>query len=740
MRRTVYRTCTLCEAMCGLAFEVEGSKLVAISPDPDDVFSKGYVCPKGPAIAGIHDDPDRLRFPVRKNSLGEFEEISWDEAFDITTERLIDIRRRHGADAIALYAGNPIGHNHGVLALRSGLFKAIGTRNCTSAGSQDTSPRFAASYYLYGSSLAIPVPDIDATDYLLCLGANPRVSNGSFLGAPNIRERLQAIRQRGGKLVVVDPRCSETARDADEHVSILPGGDAALLFAMIQTLVQEQRARRDDIDRLSTGWPAIERRLSAFTADKVAGAVGIPAETIRRLAREFVDAPTAAAYSRVGVCNNAFGTVATVATDLLNLVAGRLGAVGGSMFPTPVFDAKPILKLTKADGHARWHSRVRQLPETLGDLPAAILAEEIETPGKGQVRAMITYAGNPVLSTPNGRRLAKAIERLEFMVSVDLYINETTRHADVILPSAWGLGDDHVDIVMANTATRNIARWSPPVLEKPAGSLADWEILLELAYRLGGGPTGVWPIDAFFRWGRRVGVRWKPDSTIDLLLRLGPYGDRFLPWRKGLNLKKLKTATHGMDLGPMRPGIEHRSWHPGGKMKLDAPVILAAIDELASSLSANQRADGDLLLVGRRDLRGNNSWMHNVAKLVAGKERCVLLVHPEDAERAGIADGETAILENHVHRARVPVRVSNEMRPGVVSLPHGWGHLDSAPWQRVAGANPGISINDWTDDQNVESVVGQSILNGVSVRLRKPVTSEEREASNPEQNTNAQRT
>ena len=718
MSQTVFRTCTLCEAMCGLSLEVDGDKIVDVRPDEDDVFSRGYICPKGAAIAAVHDDPDRLRSPMRRTPSGDFEPIGWDEAFDLVGAKLNSIRAQHGADSVALYMGNPIAHNHAALILRNGLMRALGTRNCTSAGSQDTSPRFATSYYLYGSSLAVPIPDVDRTDYLLCLGANPRVSNGSFLTAPNIRERLQGIRRRGGRVVVVDPRRTETAREADEHVAILPGGDAAFLFSIAHVIVNEQLVRREHVDRLSVGFAEIERRLAPFTPQSVAGTTGIDPATIRRLAREFAAAPTSVAYSRVGVCNNAHGTVATLATDIVNLVAGRVGEIGGAMFPTPVFDARPILKLTKADGHARWQSRVRGLPETFGDLPAAILAEEIETPGKGQVRAMVTYAGNPVLSTPNGPRLDRALGQLEFMVSVDLYINETTRHANVILPPAWSLTEDHVDLISTNAAVRNVARWSPPALPRPANSRSDWEILLELTYRLGGGPTGIRVVDWAHRLGRRVGIRWRPDATVDMLVRLGPHGDRYLPFGRGLNLKKLKAAPHGIDLGPMQPGIAHRVVHRDGKMHLDGQVLLSAIDDLAASLDQKPRGEDMLLLIGRRELRSNNSWMHNVPELVSGRPRCVLLVHPHDAARIGVNDGDTAILESAVRTGEVPVHLSDEMRAGVVSLPHGWGHAASARWQQVAGANPGVSANDWTDDQQIESVVGQSILNGVPVRLR----------------------
>jgi anaerobic selenocysteine-containing dehydrogenase len=718
MSRTVFATCTLCETMCGLKFEVDGQRIVSVTGDKDDVFSKGFICPKGAAIADLHDDPDRLRTPMRRTADGRFEPISWQEAFDTVAARLKDIKARFGADAIAIYAGNPIAHNHGALALRNGLYRAIGTRNCTSASSQDTAPRFVTSYYLYGSSLSVPVPDIDRTHYFLCIGANPRVSNGSFMSSPDFRARARAIRERGGKVVVVDPRRTETAREADEHIAILPGGDAAFLLSLAHVLLADNRIDRAAIAQLADGWSTVEARLKPFTPERVAPVTGVDAATIRRVAREFADAPTAAAYTRVGVCNGPHGTVASLATDVLNLAAGRVGKIGGSMFNTPAFDTGVIMKMTGADGFARWHSRVRRLPETLGDLPASILAEEIETPGTGQVRALLTFAGNPVLSTPNGRRLDSALAQLDFMVAIDLYVNETTRHADIILPPAWGLCDDHVDLIFAGTAVRDVARWSPPVVDRPAGMLADWEILLELTYRLGGGPTGLKWVDWLYRLGRYVRFRWKPSSTLDLVLRLGPFGDRFLPWSRGLSLKKLKAAPHGVDLGPMREGIAHRILHKSGRMQLEAPVLLRAVDGLAASLDHAPAANGDLRLIGRRELRSNNSWMHNVPALVAGHERCVLYVHPDDAARAGIDDGHTAILENHVYAGDVTVRITSDMRPGVVCLPHGWGHAASAPWQRTAGAHAGVSFNDWTDDQTVESVVGQSILNGVNVRLK----------------------
>lgn len=715
MAHTVFRTCHLCEANCGLKFEVEGDRILEVGPDHDDVFSHGYICPKGAAIAEVHNDPDRLRTPMRRTPQGNFEPFGWEEALSLVTERLQALQRQHGPDSVAAYFGNPITHNHGILALRNSLIRALGTRNVSSASSQDTAPRFCVSYYLYGSSLALPVPDIDRTDYLLMLGANPRASNGSMLTAPDIRGRLRALRERGGRLVVVDPRRTETARDADEHLAILPDGDAPLLLAMIEVLLSEGKV---DLARLidqTVGWPELEAQIRTFTPERVARYVGIDASTIRRLAGEFQAARAPVAYSRVGVCNSAHGTAATLATDLLNLATDRVGQVGGWMFPRPVFDIAPLLRLT-GDGHARWKSRVRGLNETLGELPAATLADEIETPGPGQVRGLLTVAGNPVLSVPNGLRLDRAFEQLEFMVSVDIYLNETTRHADVILPPAWGLVDDHVDLIVNSFAVRQVARWSPPVVPKSPDERSDWEILLELVYRLGGGPTGMRPLDWFYRLGRHLGWHWTPDSPVDLVLRLGARGDHFLPWSRGLNLKRLKQATHGLDFGPLEPGYRHRILHRDRKIHLDAPALRGALDELSQAVDAG-RDESVLLMIGRRDLKSNNSWMHNVPQLVRGRPRCTLLVHPADAQARGLANGDRARLETDLHQDEVPIEVTEDMRPGVVCLPHGWGHARSAAWQHTAGAHPGVSFNDWVDDRQLESVVGQSILNGVPVRL-----------------------
>jgi anaerobic selenocysteine-containing dehydrogenase len=697
--------------------EVEADRVVSVRPDYDDPFSQGYVCPKGMAIGEIHDDPDRIRQPMRRLADGQFEAISWADAFELVESKLKGIRAKHGPDSIAVYYGNPLGHSYSGIIMVDPLVKAIGTRNRTGASSQDTAPRFAASYYLYGNTIVIPTPDIENTDWFLCVGANPVVSQGSAMVAPNVKAKLKAIRERGGKVITVDPRFTETAKLADEHVSIRPGGDAALLLAMLHVLIEEDLVDRRAVAETATGWEHVCNMVQAFTPERVEAQTTIAAETTRRLARELAEAERGVVYTRLGVCNNRWGTLATWANDVINLAAGRLGKRGGWMFAEPILDTAKIVELGGMSGHGRWKSRVRGLPETQCDLPASMLAEEIETPGAGQIRAMITIAGNPVLSTPNGPRLSRAMEKLEFMVSIDLYVNETTRHADLILPPCWQLAEDHAEALTSAFGLRTRMRWCPPVVEKRADEKADWEIMLEITRRMGGGPTAIKPVDRVMALAERIGVwRFDPQTALDLLIRIGPHGDRFVPWSKGLSLAKIKALPYGADLGPAREGVAHRIAYEDKRMHLQAAPIDASIDALERELRQPRDAQ-ELLMIGRRELRSNNSWMHNVESLVAGKQRCVLYVNPIDAERAGLRDSEPAHLQSRVFSGEVPVRVTDEIMPGVVSLPHGWGHADSARWQSVAGRHAGVSANDWSDDQTLEDVVGQSILNGVPVKL-----------------------
>lgn len=694
-----------------MEFEIERGEVTTVRGDDADVSSSGYVCAKGLQIIHLANDPDRLTQPMRRTEDGTFVPISWDVAMKLVVERITAIRGAHGDDAVAAYMGTVSIHKHDVALTLGALRSALKTRNWMGVSAVDAGSRFVAAHLLYGSAFSLTVPDIDRTAYFLCLGANPIVSNGSMMTAPNMRERLRAIIDRGGKVVVVDPRFTETARMASEHIAIRPGTDAAFLFAMTQHIITHGLVDLHSVGRTTRGLTALRDQLQHFTPASVATFTGVPRATIERIAEALVHAPTGVVYSRMGPSCSRHSTLACYAVELLNIITGRLGAVGGSMFPTPAIDLTRLARFAGSDGFDRHQSRVHRRPEVVGELPAATLAAEIETPGPGQVRGLITYAGNPVLSIPNGRRISNALDRLEFMVSIDIYINETTRYADVILPPASILTDEHADLYFANLAVRNVFRWSDGVVAQGDAERADWQILLELTERLGG-LLGVPLIDGACRL---AGLKLTPAHLTRWALRAGPYGDHFLPWKTGLNEKTAKTAVHGVDLGPLQPGFRRRVKHRGKRIRLAAAPILEAMKGLALELSSP--ADNTLLLIGRRDPRSHNSWLHNVPKLSAGRDRCVLFMHPEDAAHAGLLDGDAAILQSRVHRGSVPIRVTDEVMPGVVSLPHGFGHKALGRWQRVACKMPGVSANDWTDDGVVDEISGQAVLNGVPVRI-----------------------
>jgi anaerobic selenocysteine-containing dehydrogenase len=713
---THFRTCTLCEAICGLAIELEGERIVSIRGDRDDPFSRGHICPKGVALQDVHADPDRLRHPVRRTTSG-WERIGWDEALDYVAFRLRTVQRQHGRDAVAVYQGNPTVHNYGTLLYAPGFIRALGTRNRFSATSVDQLPHHFAAYFMFGHQLLIPVPDLDRTEFMLILGANPAVSNGSLMSAPDAAGRLRAIRARGGRVTVVDPRRTETAALADTHHFIRPGTDVLLLMALLHTVFAE---KLDDAGRLAQhtkGLEALRSAVAGVTPERAADLTGIDAAAIRTLARDFARAPSAVCYGRVGVSTQEFGATAHWLINALNLVTGNLDRSGGAMFTLPAVDA---VKRSRPGSHARWRSRVRGLPEFSGELPVAVLAEEILTPGPGQVRALVTSAGNPVLSTPNGARLDDALARLDFMVSVDFYINETTRHAHVILPPPSPLEHEHYDLAFYLLSVRNAAKFSPALYSPPEGALQDWEIFLGLQERLQRG----WKARLRHALLRRLG----PQGLLDLALRTGPYGAGLRPLGKGLSLRRLRKHPHGLDLGPLVPVLPGRLRTADRRIHAAPEPLLGDLERVRGRLLGDSASGGngtapdrafDLLLIGRRQLRSNNSWMHNYARLVRGRDRCTLLVHPRDAAARSLEHGDRGRLVSRSGSIEVPVEITDSIMPGVVSLPHGWGHVRTGVRTRVARAHPGVSVNDVTDDGFVDALSGNAALNGVPARLER---------------------
>jgi len=717
---THFRTCNLCEAMCGLAITVEGNRIEEIRGDADDLFSRGHLCPKGPAMKEIYEDPDRLRHPVRRVSNG-WQRLTWDEAFEEAGTRLSAVRARHGRDSLGVYVGNPVVHNHGALLMLPGFLRSLQTKNRFDANSVDTNPRLLANALIYGDQYSVPIPDVDRTDYLLMLGANPAASNGSLMTLGDVRGRLKGLAKRGAKLVLIDPRRTETAAWANEHHFIRPAGDAAFLLALLHAIFAIP-GRVDDaaVAKVASGLPEVRALAANYPPERVAGAVGIDAATIRRIASELCAAKAAVVYGRVGTCTQELGTVASWLIDCVNVVTGNFDRPGGAMFTEPAMDLQlgsSPNRPARRQSH-RWTSRVRGLPEVGGTLPSAVIAEEMETPGPGQIRGFLTVSGNPVLSTPNGERLARALAGLEYMVSVDFYVNETTRHANLILPGVHSLERSHFDLIFNSFAVRNVAKYGAPVLPKPAGGLEDWEILYELAMRLGGLGTGVKLVDAAVKLAWRGGLKVSPDTVLAAGLRLS---------RRGVTLGRLKAAPHGIDLGPLRSCREKKVRGPEHLAMLNHPMLLQDSARVERWVEANARRNGELTLIGRRHLRSNNSWMHNCASLVKGPERATALLHPADAARLGVVAGRQVRLRTRVGEVTAIAQLSDEMMPGVVSLPHGFGHKVAADTLRIAGATKGPNANAITDDAQVDPLSGTAVLNGVPVVVE-PVLGDAAEA------------
>ena len=739
--RLAYRTCPLCEAGCGLEVALRGATVTRIRGDRDDVFSRGYICPKGSSLKALHDDPDRLRTPLVR--VGDrLVEAGWEDAFAVVERRLGEVIATHGRAALAAYVGNPNVHNlAGQLYLRP-LLRALGTRNVFSASTVDQRPKEIAAGLMFGAQLTVPVPDLDRTDHLLVLGANPFVSNGSLATAPDWPGRLEALRARGGRLVVVDPRRSRTAEAADEHVAIRPGADAHLLMGMVHVLFAEGRADPGPAAGHVRGVEEVECLARPFTPEAVARIAGIEPGTVARLARELADAPRAAVYGRIGTTTVAFGTLTSWLVDVLNVLTGNLDRPGGAMFPKAAAGAANT-RGRSGTGRGvtlgRWHSRVRGLPESFGELPVVCLAEEIDTPGPDQVRALLTVAGNPVLSTPNSARLDSALAGLEFMVSVDTYVNETTRHADVILPVPSPLQRGHYDLFLLQLALRNVANYSPAVLPRDPEVPDEWETLARLALIAGGAGAAVDPAavdesvltslvraavtdDASGVKGRdpgevvaELGERRGPERLLDLMLRTGPWGDGFGARPGGLSLDVLLAHPHGIDLGPLAPRLPEVLRTPSGKVELAPEPLVADVARLEAALARN--GEDGLVLVGRRHLRDNNSWMHNLPVILKGKARCTLQVHPGDARRLGLADGRPAEVVSRTGRVTVPVEVTTAIRPGVVSLPHGWGHDFDGAALRVAATRPGANSNLLSDEDLFDPLSGNAVLNGIPVKV-----------------------
>lgn len=694
---THFRNCNICEAMCGLEIKHEGDKIISIKGDKKDPFSRGHICPKAVALQDFYHDEDRLRHPVKKTVNG-FEKISWEEAFDFTADKIKEIQAAHGDNAVAMFLGNPNAHNFGNQLFLRPFARALKTKNRYSASSVDQLPHHVAAQFMLGHTLLNPVPDLDRTEYLLIIGGNPLVSNGSMMTSPDIGKRLRGIQQRGGKIVVIDPRKTETAKKADEHLFINPETDAVLLLSMVHILITENKIQLNHFENSISGLEEIKNIIGKYTPEKAEKITGIQAAKIRSLTQEMAAADKAVLYSRMGASTQTFGGLCLWLTNVFNILNGNFDREGGMMFSMPAFD--PVL-INPKKGKPEWKeipvTRVRKLPKHYGEFPVATLADEIETEGEGQVKGLVCIAGNPVLSTPNGKRLEKAIQSLDFMVCSDIYITETSRHADIIFPASSGLEIAQFDVAFNNLAIRNTVKYSPPLFPKKGEVKDDWEILAELTARLKGQQRN----------------SQTPEMMLDFALQMGTYG------KEGLSLEKLKEHPHGIDLGALKTCLKKRLQTNDEKIRLAPKLFLDDLKRLDQYFFGYSRQEAyPFKMIGRRLLRQHNTWTQNSHRLSKGRNECTLLINRVDAEKIGIKSGELISVKSRVGKIKVEAETTDEIMPGVVCLPQGFGSSKNAR-MKIAAAQNTVSINDLTDEFRVDELTGNAALNGVGVYVEK---------------------
>lgn len=734
----VHRSCPTCEASCGLRVEIDpvAQSVLRIEGDPEDERSRGYLCPKAYAMKEIYEDPERLKKPIRKRADGTWEEIEWDAAMNLAVTRLLEIKEKHGANANGFYIGNPTGHNVGGQLYIPPFLSGMGSERSFSAATMDQFPQNVALHNMTGDPWMFPIPDLERTDFFICMGGNPLVSQGSLMSGPNAKKRLGEIIARGGRVVTLDPRRTETAEIASDHIFIKPGSDAYFLLAVCQVLFAEGLVDLGRLAEFTDGVDEIKRISSDYTPENVAAATGVPAETTRQLVRDFC-AAKGAWYGRIGLCTQEYGTLASWLIYVVNTLTGRLDAEGGMMFTRPATGRFEAGRPAEPFEYGRYKTVARQIPEVTAQIPCGVMAEEMEEASAGdqRMRGFVTIMGNPVLSAPNGERLAAAMEELEFMVSIDIYLNETTRHADLILPSTVQLEHENYDFLFETTTVHNFTRWSPRLFKPTEDQRDHWQILCDLGARMAGatweqvddlmikgllamvvGPgtacPDITPEEAFAKLQDDNG----PMRMIEAMIRVGPYGDRFDDSADGLNLVKLRAADHGIDLGPLEanrlPGCM-----PLDRIQLAPEYVIADLPRLAAGLKERSRSDR-MVLVGRRQIRNMNSWLHNLPALAKGPNRCTLLIHPDDAKGLGVESGKFVRVRSRIGEIEVECQITDEMMPGVVSLPHGFGHQVKGVRLSVAqDKQPGACSNYLTDETLLDEPSGTHIANGIPVEV-----------------------
>ncbi|MBL4606379.1 MAG: molybdopterin-dependent oxidoreductase [Pseudomonadales bacterium] len=768
---THLQICNLCEAMCGLKIQTRNGKVTSIKGNPDDLFSKGHMCAKALALKDIHEHKDRLRQPMRRTPQG-WEPISWEAAFKEIEENLGATKKKYGNDSIALYLGNPRGHHHGSLLTSILLRKSLNSKNCFSVASSDHLPHMLAAYTLFGHMAMLPVPDIDRTDYLLCFGANPVVSNGSIMGAPYIKKRLKALQDRGGTITTIDPRKTETGEMANKHIYIYPGQDAYLLLSMIYFIFKNKWLDQGEWQSYTHGIDELRQLIQAFDIDKMAVQTGIEIGLIESLTLEFTTSKRALAYGRFGVCTQKHGAVNAWLIYVLNIITGNLDQAGGLMFPRPAVDLALLSAIINEDGgFDAFQSKQWHLPSFDSEIPVVEMADEMLGSHPGAIKAFINVSGNPVLSTPDGKKLEKALGQLDFMVSVDGFINETNRFAHIVLPPTSALERSEYNMMCNLTAVRNNARYSGPLFSPPDDAKHDWQIFLQL--------SGILNREYSLRSIslRLVAYLFKqlePDGVLDLMLKLGPYGTTFrrkrlpktfkedekinkipmlsrtnlankiqyklqllfkvsplskrIDWNSEnsdlerkifpLTLKQLKSKPNGIDLGAMNPSLPERLFTRDKTINLIPDIYQSELKGINKNFSARiALTENEFYLVGRRTPRSMNSWLNNIERLTKGRPANTLLMNQESAHSLNLKEGDRVRLESNQQFIVVVVELCSSIMKGVISLPHGWGRDMHAGESEVADDSSKASFNDLTSNKDFDSLSGVSVLSGFIVKV-----------------------
>jgi anaerobic selenocysteine-containing dehydrogenase len=729
MSQLHYRTCHLCETMCGIAVEHDGEKILAIRGDKDDVLSQGNICPKATGLQDIHTDPDRLRKPqkrLRKNPGSrsfddEWVDVEWEGAFDFVAKQLSSIQREFGTESVGSYCGRSTAHNIGALLAVDPLRRIVGSKHVYTGSTVDQMPHNFVWHHMLGHQFFGTVPDINRTRYYLMLGTNPKLSNGAMMSTgANTYKKLDEIRARGGKTVLIDPRRTESAPYVDEHHFIRPNTDALFLLGLIQTIFARGLATPGRLGPHIDGWDEIEPMAAQFDMDRISLVTGIAREDIERIAVEFASAKGAVCYGRTGVSMVEFGGLCQWLMQVINVITGNMDEEGGMMFPLTAIDSLGL-------AHSSWdryRSRVSGRPEFSGELPMAVMAEEILTPGEGQLRGLIAIAGNPVLSMADGTRTEEALQHLQFMVSVDYYLNETSRFADIILPPVGPFEKSHYDLFYHLYDTINWSKYAPPLFTPEEPAHTDLEILTEILKRLAieraGSPIKRW---LYRRIGDLVSRFVTVERVLALGLRFGPYGKGLNPFKRdALCLKKLEDSPHGVFLGNLERCLPQRLFTPDKKIHLAPRVLLDDLPRLrARYFEGGEEAlqadsEFDLKIISRLTNR-TLGWMHHSPRLVKGGNPCRLTIHPEDAAARDIEADSLVRVSSRRSSIELPVTISSDIMPGVVCMPHLWGHDRAGTRQRVANGTPGVSMNDLTDVSVIDELTGNAVVNGVPVRV-----------------------